>query len=191
MDNDLVHQQKLLWELFKAWVNNHNQLDKDSQAFEVNALYERLSRFLNTEIKPVINHTSIAGPMLDSIDKEFPSVIHFITDVVGPERICSLARQAGADGLNYADLLVVIPESHPQAFPEIETLLNFACLKHHRLSCSIVKSSFFDRMIREGHIYYSLACNPTSLVMTTVNISYLKLDQISTRRRLSKRTKHF
>lgn len=103
-------------------------------------------------------------PIMKFAERNFPAVINFIADVIMPEKIYCLSHEKGSDDTDHANLVLVIPEKHRQTFEEIETLFNFACLKHHYLSCTILKSSFFHTMIREGHVYFSLACNTDSLM---------------------------
>lgn len=103
-------------------------------------------------------------PLMKFAEKNFPAVINFIADVIEPERIYCLNHEIASDGTDHANLILVIPEKYPQTFEEIEAVFNFSCLKHHHLSCAIFKSTFFHTMIREGHIYFSLACNAESLV---------------------------
>ncbi|SDK57316.1 HEPN domain-containing protein [Pedobacter sp. ok626] len=103
-------------------------------------------------------------PLMKFAEKDFPAVINFLADVIAPEKIYCLNHQIGSDGTDHANLILVIPEKYPQTFEEIETAFNFSCLKHHHLSCTIFKSSFFHSMIREGHVYFSMACNAESLV---------------------------
>ncbi|MDN5287702.1 MAG: hypothetical protein JWR38_3976 [Mucilaginibacter sp.] len=103
-------------------------------------------------------------PFMKFTEKNFLAVINFIADVIHPEKIYCLNHQTGRDGADHADLILVIPEKYAQTFDEIETVLHFACLKHHHLSCTLFKSAFFDRMITEGHVYFSLACTAESLL---------------------------
>jgi HEPN domain-containing protein len=112
------------------------------------------------EQSPIPNLTSLTK----FAEQNFPAVINFIADVIMPEKIYCLSHEKGNDGTDHANLVLVIPERHPQTFEEIESTFNFACLKHHHLSCTLFKSSFFHTMIKEGHVYFSLACNTGSLI---------------------------
>lgn len=66
--------------------------------------------------------------------------------------------------MDHADLILVIPEKSAKTFEEIEKVIDFVCLRHHHLSCTLFKTSFFYKMTEEGHIYFSLACNTGSLI---------------------------
>ncbi|SEB22313.1 hypothetical protein [Pedobacter hartonius] len=103
-------------------------------------------------------------PLMKFTEKNFPAVVNFIADVIEPEKIYCLNHRTDSDGRDHADLILVIPEKYPQTFEEIETVLNFAVLKHIHVSCTLFKSSFFHKMVGEGHIYFSLTCNTESLV---------------------------
>lgn len=103
-------------------------------------------------------------PLMRFTEKNFPAVINFIADVIEPEKIYCLNHRSDPDGKDHADLILVIPEKYPQTFEEIETIVKFAFLKHLHLSCTLFKSSFFHKMVSEGHIYFSMACNAESLV---------------------------
>lgn len=112
-------------------------------------------------------------------EKDFPAVISFLAEVIAPEKIFCLNHEPGEDGTDHANLILVIPERHAQNFIDIETVFDFALMKHHHISCSLFKSSFFHKMITEGHIYFSMACNPDSLVYDDCSkpMPKLKLDE--------------
>lgn len=112
-------------------------------------------------------------------EKDFPAVISFLAQVIAPEKIFCLNHEPGEDGADHANLILVIPERHAQNFVDIETVFDFALMKHHHISCSLFKSSFFHKMIAEGHIYFSMACNPDSLVYDDCSkpMPKLKLDE--------------
>lgn len=128
-------------------------------------------------------------PLLKYTEKNFPAVINFIADVIEPEKIYCLNHQIGSDGKDHADLILVIPEKYPKTFEEIETVLNFACLKHHHLSCTLFKSVFFHKMITEGHIYFSLACDDESLLYNNGSKPIPKL-RLDSRPEKIEKTKH-
>ena len=117
-------------------------------------------------------------PLMKFAEKSFPAVIQFIADVIQPEKIYCLNHHIGIDGVDHADLILVIPEKYAQPFEEIESVFNFCCLKYHHLSCTLFKSSVFYRMITEGHIYFSLACNAENLIYNdgSTAIPNLRLD---------------
>jgi len=117
-------------------------------------------------------------PLMRFTEKNFPAVINFIPDVIEPEKIYCLNHRSDPDGKDHADLILVIPEKYPQTFEEIETIVKFAFLKHLHLSCTLFKSSFFHKMVSEGHIYFSMACNAESLVYDDGNkpLPTLRLD---------------
>lgn len=154
MEKDLQRQQSHLWEFYKTWVNNHAPLG-DSKESEMHQLYEQLCLLLNTDSAPAIKQTKLKFE-----EKNFDATINFIVDVVGPEKIFCLNHQTEMDGTNYADLVLVIPEKCDKTFEEIEKAFEFVCLKHNHLSCTLFKSTFFHSMVADGHIYFSLACNP-------------------------------
>jgi HEPN domain-containing protein len=128
-------------------------------------------------------------PLMKFAEKNFPAAINFIADVIAPEKIYCLNHQIGSDGKDHADLILVIPEKYPQTFEEIETTFNFTCLKHHHLSCTLFKSSFFHRMITEGHVYFSLACNAESLLYDDGSKPIPKL-RLDSRPEKIEKTKH-
>ncbi|MCX2585938.1 HEPN domain-containing protein [Pedobacter sp. MR22-3] len=112
-------------------------------------------------------------------ERNFPAVISFLAEVIAPEKIFCLNHEPGEDGTDHANLILVIPDTHAQAFVDIETVFEFALMKHHRISCSLFKSSFFHKMITEGHIYFSMSCNPDSLVYDDCSkpMPKLKIDE--------------
>lgn len=128
-------------------------------------------------------------PMMKFTGKNFPAVINFIADVIEPEKIYCLNHRSDEDGKDHADLILVIPEKYPQTFEEIENVVKFAFLKHLHLSCTLFKSSFFHKMVSEGHIYFSMACNAESLVYDDGNkpLPTLRLDSRSEK---IEKTKH-
>jgi HEPN domain-containing protein len=162
MEKNLQYQQSQVWDFYKSWVSNHYTHPTEER--EMYLLCEKLNALLIAEENRLQKATYHPSALMKFAEKDYSAVIRFIADVVGPEKIFCLSHQIGADGLDYADLLIIIPEVHPQTFPEIEQTLNFACLKHHHLSCSLLKASFFNRMIRKGQIYYAAACNKESLI---------------------------
>lgn len=118
-------------------------------------------------------------PLGNFKEENFPAVISFLAEVIAPEKIFCLNHEPGEDGTDHANLILVIPERHAQNFVDIETVFDFALMKHHHISCSLFKSSFFHKMITEGHIYFSMACNPDSLVYDDCSkpMPKLKLDE--------------
>ncbi|RZJ78634.1 MAG: hypothetical protein EOO20_27650, partial [Chryseobacterium sp.] len=126
-------------------------------------------------IQPNIN----PYPLGNFNEKNFPAVIRFLAEVIAPEKIFCLNHEPGEDGTDHANLILVIPERHAQNFLDIETVFDFALMKHHHISCSLFKSSFFHKMITEGHIYFSMACNLDSLVYDDCSkpMPKLKLDE--------------
>lgn len=125
--------------------------------------------------QPTIN----SHPLRNFKERNFPAVISFLAEVIAPEKIFCLNHEPSEDGTDHANLILVIPDRHAQAFVDIETVFDFALMKHHHISCSLFKSSFFHKMITEGHIYFSMACNPDSLVYDDCSkpIPKLKLDE--------------
>nr|WP_121271543.1 HEPN domain-containing protein [Pedobacter schmidteae] len=163
-NNDLQLQQGLLWEFYKTWVSTQTELDGVAQGAEMFGLYQRLSSLLNAGLNPDKHNFLNEKTILKFAERHFTSVINFITDVVAPEKIFCLNHWVDAEGKDHADLLLVIPDKSSKIFDEIEKVIDFACLKHHHLSCSLFKASFFQQMIYEGHIYFSLACNKDELI---------------------------
>ncbi|WP_316839410.1 HEPN domain-containing protein [Pedobacter gandavensis] len=121
--------------------------------------------------------------------KSLSAVINFIADVIEPEMIYCLNHQTDNDGRDHADLILVIPEEYPQKFEEIKRVINFVFLKHLHLSCTLFKSTFFHKMVTEGHIYFSMACNTESLVYhdTSKPLPKLRTDR---RQEKIKKTNH-
>lgn len=164
LNPDLQVQQSLLWEFYKTWVNNQTDLDSIAQMPEMFGLYQRLSLLLNASLNQDVAYTLNEKPLLKFTEPNFTAVINLICDVIAPEKIFCLNHQKGSDGADHADLILVIPEKSAKTFEEIEKVFDFVCLKHHHLSCTLFKASFFYKMIAEGHIYFSLACNAESLI---------------------------
>lgn len=125
--------------------------------------------------QPTIN----SHPLRNFRERNFPAVISFLAEVIAPEKIFCLNYEPGEDGTDHANLILVIPDRHAQNFVDIETVFDFALMKHHHISCSLFKSSFFHKMITEGHIYFSMACNPDSRVYDDCSkpMPKLKLDE--------------
>lgn len=123
------------------------------------------------------------SPLSKFKEKNLPAVIEFIANVIEPEKIYCLNHRNDEDGRDHADLVLVLPEKYPQTFEEVETVVKFAFLKHLHLSCTLFKSSFFHKMVGEGHIYFSLACNSESLFYDDKSkpLPALKLDSGSER----------
>lgn len=98
------------------------------------------------------------------LKRDFNAIINYIVEAVQPEKIFCLSHQTEPDHVDFADLVIIIPEGHPLGFKQIEEALHLSILKHHRLSCTLFTGLYFDRMIKEGHIYYARACNADSLM---------------------------
>ncbi|WP_316751707.1 HEPN domain-containing protein [Pedobacter gandavensis] len=121
--------------------------------------------------------------------KSLPAVINFIADVIEPEMIYCLNHQTDSDGRDHADLILVISEESPQKFEEIKRVINFVFLKDLHLSITLFKSTFFHKMVTEGHIYFSIACNSESLVYHDGSMPLPKL-RTDRRQEKIKKTNH-
>lgn len=191
-NNDLQLQQGLLWEFYKTWVASQTELDGVAQGTEMFGLYQRLSFLLNNELNSVSNNDHLSEKSLVKFaDGSFASVINFITEVVGPEKIFCLNHVVDADGKDHVDLLLVIPDKCSKTFDEIEKVIDFACLKNHYLSCSLFKAAFFQQMIYEGHIYFSLACNNETLVYDDKVSALPELKREGHQRRINRTNQEF
>ncbi len=114
------------------------------------------------------------------------AIIEFITDTIKPEKIFCLSHQTDSKSRTNLDLLIVIPEDNTQHFQEIEKVLSFYDLKQYRINYTLYTGSHFDTMIKEGHIYYALACNEKPMIYDN---GYYRLPEINQKLLLEKREK--
>ncbi len=191
LSQELQLQQSLLWEFYKTWVGNQAGLDSIAQGPKMFELYQQLSMLLNASLNSNTTYTFNEEPLLKFSEKSFKAVINFIADVIAPEKIFCLNHFSTADGTDHADLVLVIPENSFKTFDEIEKTVEFACLKHHRLSCTLFKASVFYKMIEEGHIYFSLACSAETLIYDDGSKIALKLRLDNRAEKIEKAKKEF
>lgn len=96
---------------------------------------------------------------------QLSDLYNFIIEAVGPEKIFCLAYQSGSPGgADYLDMLITMPEMPLRSSVEVEIAMKLASLRYHDLAGTICAAAHMDKLIREGNIYFNVACNTENLV---------------------------
>lgn len=94
----------------------------------------------------------------------------FIIEAVGPEKIFCLAKQSGLPGgTDYLDMLITMPEMPLKSALEVEIAMKLASLRYHDVAGTVCADEHIDELIREGNIYFNVACNNENLVYNRGN----------------------
>lgn len=90
------------------------------------------------------------------------TVISFLIFTVDPEKIFLLNKNTFSG--NGPDLLIVIPDSSQKAFKEYNVIIEMACWGYRQSRFSLHKSCDLQRLLTDGHIFYSAVCIKENLV---------------------------
>lgn len=105
---------------------------------------------------------------------ELKPVIQFIVATIAPAKIFMLNREEGSEveHVEYIDLLVVISGKCVIPFTELEPILEMACLKDTKVSCSLHNEGSVMEGLKNGHLYYCLNFIPDNLVYDDQTVKY-------------------
>ncbi len=151
--------RKMLW----IWLRTGLAQHRDPEMPEI---YERLEKLLEAiyliyEEKKAKGRP--AGVYNRAMDDQLQDVVRLIVSLADPEKIF-LVNQNGIDHAVYHDLLIVIPDHSQKAFKEYSVIIEMACARQEQISFSLHKSCDIQRLLSEGHIYYSGVCTKNNLV---------------------------
>ncbi len=93
-------------------------------------------------------------------------LIQFLVMAISPAKIYML-KQPSDDSHQAdvcADLLIVMPAKSEIPFPELEPILNIACVQHEHVVCSLHNEGSVLEGLRSGHIFFCLHCTADNLI---------------------------
>ena len=91
-------------------------------------------------------------------------VIAFIKTSLNPACIFLLHHFISNDNREHFDLLVVIPATSNTGFAYYEQLITMANMEDIIINVSLHKEEVIQQQLKDGHIYYSIACNKKNMV---------------------------
>src|SRR5690242_943388 len=91
-------------------------------------------------------------------------VIAFIKAGINPHSIFLLHHCMKENNQEHFDLLVVIPATSKTSFTYYEHIITMADMEDVVITVSLHKEEVIQQQLKEGHIYYTLACSKEKLV---------------------------
>ncbi len=91
-------------------------------------------------------------------------VVAFIKASLNPVCIFLLHHFINEDNQSYFDLLVVMPATSNTSFTYYEQVMTMANIEEVVINVSLHKEEMIQQQLKEGHMYYSIACNKESII---------------------------
>lgn len=134
--------------------------------FPFNQLLDVLDMAAQEIHKHTVAEKANASPV--SIDPTpLEKVVAFIKASLNPACIFLLHHFINEDKQSYFDLLVVMPATSNTSFTYYEQVITMANIEEAVINVSLHKEEMIQQQLKEGHIYYSIACNKENMVYKT------------------------
>jgi HEPN domain-containing protein len=115
----------------------------------------------------VILNSKLITMKKNKFQESLPELYRFLTGFAGAQKIFSLAQHSGTPA--YVDLMIVMPEMPLSPPMQLIMAMELAGVDSHNVAGTICQSAYLDKMLAEGQIYYTLACNPETLVYSNTD----------------------
>lgn len=111
----------------------------------------------------------------NTIEKALPELYKFLTERADVEKIFCLAHQTGNPA--YYDLMIVMPKKSFSESMEMMMAMELATVDLQNVTGTICQAEYLHKRLREGQIYYSLACNERTLIYKNSDWKIVELDK--------------
>ncbi|MGN6352177.1 MAG: HEPN domain-containing protein [Parafilimonas sp.] len=91
-------------------------------------------------------------------------VIAFLAASLSPSALFLLYHNSDDNTHQYFDLLAVIPPASKTSFAQYEQVITMANMDDAVINVSLHKEEIIQQQLKEGHIYFSIACSKKNLV---------------------------
>lgn len=94
-------------------------------------------------------------------------VIAFLITALSPSALFLLYHNSDDNTHQYFDLLAIIPPASKTSFAQYEQVITMANIDDAVIHMSLHKEEIIQQQLKEGHIYFSIACSKRNLVYAT------------------------
>ena len=91
-------------------------------------------------------------------------VIAFLITALSPSALFLLYHNSDDNTHQYFDLLALIPPASKTSFAQYEQVITMANMDDAVINVSLHKEEIIKQQLKEGHIYFSIACSKENLV---------------------------
>jgi len=197
---DVFELQEMLWNSFKSNITGtyHKQLTR-SERNDVVYIHEYMERLLDAvhiinERRKISNptgikdHTLVLYPVIsENINgvgiekictkaaifsaKELQSIVTTIARFTNAEKIFFISLATEANRKVQYDFLALLPGNSPLTFMEYQNLVESNCNEFGSVMLWCGHSGEVNKLLKDGHIFYSAVCNADRLVYDNRRIS--------------------
>jgi len=174
--NDVVYIHEYMEKLLDA-VHIINERRKTSKATGVKdnalVLYPVISENINrVEIEKICNKAAISST------KELQSIITTIARFTNAEKIFFISLATEVNRKVQYDFLALLPGNSPLTFREYQNLVESNCSEFGSVMLWCSHSGEVNKLLKEGHIFYSVVCTADRLVYDNRRIALQEKNDI-------------
>jgi uncharacterized protein len=157
-----------LWQLVETGLTSDNPyFEEPGQRDHLMWFYNQLEQLLEAGF--LISKSSKAAIKRDDTKRlasKYQNIVDFLILMIKPERVFRVILDPKSDiaSNDEVDLIIVIPNTDQRPFSEFDTIIQVALMDCPNVNFSVHQSTDLYNKVQAGHIFYSLACTPQSVV---------------------------